>query len=191
MEHPVKEVPEVIRLLCSTPPSVQQKAVLKYFLPDASFRHIICRVPHIKTFELPWFGEVNSRYLIGCVYLWYKSLSPTIRVDIHSVAFDQKTLLLYISMHQRFSLWILPGYSAYIPLTTVIHLQKDETLNRYLISSQEDFYQPEEFLKFFWPGGHYIGEFLQLMSAVISVLCALFLVPVVRVLQMLVGFEMD
>lgn len=206
----MKEIPSIIHELVSTPPYIQQKAILKYFLPDAWFRHIICRVPKIKTFELPYFGPVNSRYFIGCVYIWYKSLSPTIRVDVHSVgeshqftsykyrtqanrseAFDQKHNLLYISMHQRFSLWILPFYSAYIPLTTILHLQKDEVVNRYYIEGQEDLYQPEEFFKFFLPGGYCFGKAAQLFAGAFSVLAAIFLVPFLRILQMILGYKMD
>ena len=101
--------------------------------------------------------------------------------------------MVYISMHQYFSLFFERpfGYVGKIPLVTVLHLKKDDTTDRYYIHSQEDHYQPEEFLKFFLPGGHYLVEWWQGFNAFASVIGALLLTPWLRVLIWLTGIKVD
>ncbi|OAF61458.1 hypothetical protein VC83_01931 [Pseudogymnoascus destructans] len=105
---PVKETPQVIRTLCSGTPAQQLAALDANFTHDASFRHTVCRVPSFGDVNVPLLGAVNSRWVIGCVYRWYKLLSPRIEVEIESVVPDQKTQRLYVSMAQTFSLFIIP-----------------------------------------------------------------------------------
>lgn len=96
-------------------------------------------------------------------------------------------------MHQYFSLFLLRpfGYIPYIPLVVVLHLRQDPVTDHYHIKSQEDHYQPEEFLKFFLPGGHYIVEWLQGLCALFCVVGALFLTPWLRALIWLTGMKID
>jgi hypothetical protein len=81
----VKETPQLIRTLCSGTPAQQLAALDANFTHDASFRHTICRVPSFGDVNVPLLGAVNSRWAIGCIYRWYKVLSPRIEVDIESV----------------------------------------------------------------------------------------------------------
>ena len=76
------------------------------------------------------------------------------------IAFDKHCLLLYVSINQIFRIWFIPGYSAPVSFVTVLklvpasqapfsHTQAPPTRERYLIQSQEDLYQVNEFVKFF------------------------------------------
>lgn len=72
---PVAEIPHVIHTLCQATPSKQRAALEKYFTPSASFTHPICRT-----------GSFNgSRWLIWCIYRWYKVMSPRIELGVDSV----------------------------------------------------------------------------------------------------------
>jgi hypothetical protein len=53
-------------------------------------------------------------------------------------------------MNQIFQPFILPHFLfPHVSLTTVLHLTKPPSTNRYLIRSQNDLYQVTEFVKFF------------------------------------------
>jgi len=59
------------------------------------------------------------------IYRWYKILSPHIDVFVDSVAFDKEKLLLYVSIHQNFRLWVVPFYIAPVQFVTVLQLTTD------------------------------------------------------------------
>ena len=71
-------------------------------------------------------------------------------------AYDPKNLILYVSIHQLFRIWLLPFFSAHVSLVTVLHLvpqnhttnTSSPTTTTYLIKSQNDLYQVNEFVKF-------------------------------------------
>ena len=67
-------------------------------------------------------------------------------------AYDPKNLILYVSIHQLFRIWLLPFFSAHVSLVTVLHLVPQKhtttTTTTYLIQSQNDLYQVNEFVKF-------------------------------------------
>jgi len=65
-------------------------------------------------------------------------------------AYDAQNLILYVSIHQLFRLWAIPFFSANVSLVTVLQLvkQKHYSPPRYLIRSQNDLYQVNEFVKF-------------------------------------------
>lgn len=72
-----------------------------------------------------------------------------------SKAFDEKNLILYATIHQIFSIWIIPFWRAPVTLTTVLQLVEippsssaREKRLTYLIQSQNDLYQVTEFVKF-------------------------------------------
>lgn len=69
------EIPQVIHLLTQSPPSTQRKTLETYFTPSASFTHPFCRTG---SFE-------GSRWLIWCIYRWYKIMSPKIEISVDSV----------------------------------------------------------------------------------------------------------
>ena len=73
-------------------------------------------------------------------------------------AFDPKALLLYVHISQVFKIWFVPGFSAPVKLVTLLELTSTlqpssrSSVNgptRYLIKSQNDLYQVNEFVKFF------------------------------------------
>ena len=152
MENPPTEISHIIHLLTQSPPTTQRATIEKYFAPNASFTHPFCRTGS-------WDG---SRWLIWCIYRWYKILSPRIEIAINSVTYDPTNLILYVSLRQLFRLWFLPFYSADVELVTVLRLVKvsgslageaqEEEKERekvvYLIKSQNDLYQVNEFMKF-------------------------------------------
>ena len=73
--YPEAEIPQIIHLLTQSPPSTQRKTLETYFTPSASFTHPFCRTG---SFE-------GSRWLIWCIYRWYKILSPRIEISVDSV----------------------------------------------------------------------------------------------------------
>ncbi|CAN9466737.1 unnamed protein product [Alternaria alternata] len=117
MEDPVKEIPAVIHLLTQSPPSLQRATIEKYFTPDAAFSHPFCRT----------WSRPNSRWLVERTYRWYKIMSPRIDCTVQSVgetAFDEKNLILYVTIFQIFRIWLIPFYYAPVRLTTVLYLRR-------------------------------------------------------------------
>ncbi|GFF30678.1 hypothetical protein IFM51744_01205 [Aspergillus udagawae] len=151
MENPVSEISTVIKLLIESPPSVQQETIEKYFTPSAAFVHPFCRVPSYD----------GSRWPIIKIFQWYKIMSPRIEHQIHSIAYDESRLTLYITLSQIFSIWVVPFHVSPVKLTTVINLTTDSGVQKpsmvngghtlYYIAKQEDLYQVSEFIKFVVP----------------------------------------
>ncbi|KAL9014467.1 MAG: hypothetical protein Q9173_000903 [Seirophora scorigena] len=207
MEDPVAEIPRVIRLLTQSQPSTQRATIEKYFTPSASFTHPICRTGSYE----------GSRWLIWCIYRWYKIMSPRIEISIDGVAYDEKNRTLYVNIHQVFRLWIIPFFSAPVALTTVLKLVRDPplppqplystpvnpnasrhgALNRttssekplYYIQSQNDLYQVNEILKFFSQFGILSGLLLlwQFIATALCVLGATVFWPISWVEQNVIG----
>lgn len=166
MEDPVAEIPRVIHTLCQAAPSKQREALEKYFTPSASFSHPICRT-----------GSFNgSRWLIWCIYRWYKVMSPRIELGVDSVAYDQQNLILYVSLHQLFRIWALPFLSARVSLVTVLHLVPERLSGsnptKYLIKNQNDLYQASELARFFSPFG-IISSLVLVLQLLATALCVL------------------
>ncbi|TKA65110.1 hypothetical protein B0A49_08705, partial [Cryomyces minteri] len=135
----IKEVGNVIHLLTQSSPSIQRETIEKYFTYDASFTHPFCRTGSYSAFG-------GSRVLIRVIYRWYKIMSPRIDMKIHSIAFDQRNLLLYVTLSQVFRIWVFPFYRADVTLTTVLQLTYDKSSQRYFIASQNDLYQVDQFI---------------------------------------------
>lgn len=201
----VSEIPRVIRLLTQSTPATQRATVEKYFTPSASFTHPFCRTG---SFE-------GSRWLIWCIYRWYKIMSPRIDLEIDGIAFDEKKLTLYVNIHQIFRIWIIPFYKAPVSLVTVLKLVRypplppqpsysasinpNDSQNGslatssktplFFIQSQNDLYQVNEFFRFFSAFGVLSG-FLLLWQFVATALCVLgagLLWPVSWVEQNVIG----
>jgi hypothetical protein len=85
MDHPVKEIPNVIHTLTEGSPAAQKAALDTYFSPSASFQHPVCKVSSFSSRKIPLLGEINSRWVIWMIYRWYKILSPKIVLNVHSV----------------------------------------------------------------------------------------------------------
>ncbi|KAL4940446.1 hypothetical protein BDV06DRAFT_196668 [Aspergillus oleicola] len=146
MEDPVNEISSVIHLLTQSPPSLQEATIDRFFTPNAAFAHPFCRV---------WSSN-GSRWAVKKIYQWYKIMSPNIDLRVDSVAYDEDNLRLYVSIHQVFSIWVIPFHMAPVSLTTVLSLTTNADADgkkRYYITKQEDLYQTSEFIKFVVPYG--------------------------------------
>ena len=86
-----KEISRVIHLLTQSPPSLQRATIERYFTPNAAFTHPICRTG---SFE-------GSRWLIWCIYRWYKIMSPRIELEVDSVGTLHPLLVMPFSIHSR------------------------------------------------------------------------------------------
>ncbi|KAF1983506.1 hypothetical protein K402DRAFT_309050, partial [Aulographum hederae CBS 113979] len=141
--HPVQEIESVVHLLTQSTPDLQRQTIEKYFTQNASFTHPFCRT-----------GSFNgSRFLIASIFRWYKIMSPKIELEVNSVAYDPKTLTLYVNISQIFRIFLVPFYAAPVNLTTVLTLMHDKRDDRYYITSQNDLYQVDQFVRFFLFGG--------------------------------------
>ncbi|EME47818.1 hypothetical protein DOTSEDRAFT_69674 [Dothistroma septosporum NZE10] len=144
MDDPIQDVADVVHRLTQGSPKQQEEAINEYFTTDASFTHPFCRTG---SFE-------GSRWLIHAIFRWYKVMSPKIDLTVHSVAFDETNLILYINISQVFSIWLVPFHHAHVNLTTVLQLVRKQ--RKYYIQSQNDLYQADQFIKF-PPGLSHMG----------------------------------
>lgn len=71
----VEDVSAVIQMLIESPPSLQQRAIERFFTPSAEFVHPFCRV----------WGYKGSRWAVIKIFQWYKIMSPRIEHQIHSI----------------------------------------------------------------------------------------------------------
>jgi len=92
--------------------------------------------------------------------------------------YDQKQQLLYVGIQQIFSIFFVPFYKSNVKLVTVLHLSHDTDKNKYYIKSQEDLYQSNEFVKFFWPGGDTIVWVWQWIATLLCILGSALFFPV-------------
>ncbi|KAI0202278.1 hypothetical protein F4808DRAFT_71260 [Astrocystis sublimbata] len=216
MENPAQDISHVIHSLTEGTRDEQQQALDDYFLPEAYFVHPLCRVPSFPSrwIEIPFTNfrwAINSRLLVSWVYQWYKILSPKITLQVDSTAFDKNKNLLYATVRQTFTLWIVP-YSLWqtevslVCLLELAHLPVDENMHplaikdganakgignnagvpkkRYFIRGQQDNYQPNDWLSFVAPFGAYTLVFaLQLFATLLCAIGVMFLWPVTSVYE--------
>jgi len=137
------------------------------------------------------------------IYRWYKILSPRIVLNVecdgsfsqltplpkqylsHSETpeFNQNSSILFVDIHQIFSLFFVPFYKSNVRLTTKLQLVHSAHDGKYYIQSQEDLYQLNEVVKFFWPGGATIIWLWQVFATGLCILGALMLAPITWVEQ--------
>lgn len=172
MDDPVHEIAGVIRSLTQTSPSIQRETVNQYFTSNASFLHPFCRTG---SFYLN--DTINSRNLIQGIYRWYKIMSPQIDLEINSIAYDPKSLTIYAHITQDFRIWTAPFYRAHVNLVTVLQLVQEKKSQKYLIQSQNDLYQVNEFVRFFLFGGWILVSLWQLTATIFCVIGAVVLWP--------------
>lgn len=79
-----QEIASVIDTLTKGSPQQQEDALNTYFLPNASFIHPFCRVPSFSQGAIPLARDLDSRWLILCIYRWYRTLSPRIDLTVDS-----------------------------------------------------------------------------------------------------------
>ena len=108
-----------------------------------------------------------------------------------ATAYDPQKLILYVSIHQLFRIWLIPYFSAHVSLVTVLQLvpQKHTSPTTYLIQSQNDLYQVNEFVKFASQFGilSVLVYAWQLLATLVCVIGAGLLWPVSWVEQNMVG----
>ncbi|KAF9360858.1 hypothetical protein BGX34_007458 [Mortierella sp. NVP85] len=185
MNHPVKEISSVIHRLTQGSPAEQKHALETYFTPDATFQHPFCRVSSFSDISVPIVGTINSRWVILMIYRWYKIISPSIALEVHSAAlypvYDQQQQVIYAQVSQVFNPWFVPFYKPHVRLVTVLHLKRslDDKINsnKYYIQKQEDQYQFNEFIKFVCPFGDLILAFWQMVVTIFCIGGALLLAP--------------
>lgn len=108
-------------------------------------------------------------------------------------AYDADAHILYVKIHQVFAIWAIPFYRAPVNFVSVLKLvpqsrdqmgsgRSEEAVQvngdagprKYLISSQEDLYQTDEFFKFFslfrvaWMGLLFWQYVVTLMSVLLA-----------------------
>lgn len=143
MDDPIAEIRGIVHKLTQGSPRQQETAIKNYFTSDASFTHPFCRTG---SFE-------GSRWLILQIFRWYKIMSPTIILNVNSVAYDEDKMILYVSISQIFSIWFVPLHKSAVDLTTVLQLVHKPGSRKYYIQSQNDLYQVDQFFQFFAPWG--------------------------------------
>ncbi|KAJ4159415.1 uncharacterized protein LMH87_008317 [Akanthomyces muscarius] len=174
MDSPANDIEGVIKTLCMGSAHEQDEALNKYFLPDAEFIHPLCWVPRFRNVAVPFFGSIDSLWLVQCIYRWYITFAPKLDIVVDSTAFDEKNSLLYATARQSFTIWFFPIYSVTVKLVTVLKLEKQHSrlvhdgntspeleadgdstngasMLKYYIASQEDMYQMNYCLEFLGP----------------------------------------
>lgn len=191
-------------------PQTQESTLNTYFVPEAAFIHPFCRVPSFPKGTIPLASNIDSRWLILCIYRWYRTLSPKIDLTVDSAVFDQRTGVLYVNIHQVFRAWFVPFYKAPVRLVTVLQLTQrtswdsSETVAtngvtegrepalagpgqeraKYYISSQEDLYQLNDALKFVTPGvGHIVWGMWQLFVTLLCTVLSVVFLPLYLLLN--------
>ncbi|APA09050.1 hypothetical protein SS1G_02924 [Sclerotinia sclerotiorum 1980 UF-70] len=199
MDHPKSQIVPIIHTLCSGSPSAQKEALETYFTNDASFSHPLCSVPSFSTVRIPVLGEVDSRWVLWCVYRWYKVLSPRIVVEVDGVEYNPETQTLFLQIHQIFHLFFVPFFAPTVYLTTILYLtpstgrlqshnhnsfegsstgaSESRRRTKYLIKHQEDLYQSTEVVKFFWPGGTKVISAWRLFATLLCISGAIIFAP--------------
>ncbi|KAI0327482.1 hypothetical protein GY45DRAFT_1327600 [Cubamyces sp. BRFM 1775] len=147
MEDPAKEIVNVATMVtAAVNPEIQKATVLKYYAPDASFRHPLCAVR----------SAPNSRAAILSILQWYRVLSPVLSVRANSVTYDEEKNSVYLDVTQTFHIRWSPLSPA--PARLLVHLTlrpepspEDPSKTIYLITSQEDFYHPDDLTALLMP----------------------------------------
>lgn len=97
---------------------------------------------------------------------------------MQSVSFDKANNVLYVGITQVFAIWAIPTHRAEVSLVTVLHLQGGEDDGKWYISSQNDLYQTDQFIKFVLPWFSWIVPFWQLFATLVCVVCSYLFAPV-------------
>nr|POF14032.1 hypothetical protein CFP56_03056 [Quercus suber] len=143
MDDPINEIRDVVHKLTQGSPKVQEETINGYFTSNASFTHPFCRTG---SFE-------GSRLLIHAIFQWYKVMSPKINLTVNSVAYDPSSLTMYVDISQVFAIWFIPFHRSPVNLVTVLKLTQSPGSSKYYITSQNDLYQVDQFVRFFAPWG--------------------------------------
>ncbi|KAJ6790438.1 hypothetical protein PWT90_03016 [Aphanocladium album] len=201
MDSPANDIEKIIKTLCQGSASEQDEALHTYFLPDAGFVHPLCWVPRFSNIAVPFFGSINSLWIVQCIYRWYITFAPNLDIEILSTAFDEKNSILYATAQQSLTVWFFPIYSVTVKLTTVLKLEKRQSrlisdtarspelepeensvngacILKYYIANQEDLYQMNYTAEFGAPHlGARLWSLVQLFATAVSVFMAVLTLP--------------
>uniref|UniRef100_D8Q780 SigF-like NTF2-like domain-containing protein n=2 Tax=Schizophyllum commune (strain H4-8 / FGSC 9210) TaxID=578458 RepID=D8Q780_SCHCM len=163
MENPAEDIHGVFNALTmAANADVQRAAVNKYFLPNAGFRHPLCRVEP---------GFLSRDNILG-VYQWYRIMSPILEAEIIDVVFHPDKNVMYLEGSQKFHIRLSPFAPAPARIIIRLTLQKDQFSGLYYIAQQEDFYHPDDFINLLVPP---LAPFIRLAldgAGVVSNICA-------------------
>jgi len=92
--------------------------------------------------------------------------------------YNQASHILFVEIRQLFSIFFVPFYKSDVHLTTKLVLSQNSNNGKFYIKSQEDLYQSNEVVKFFWPGGATIIWLFQMFATLMCILGALVFAPI-------------
>jgi len=203
MEDPVREIPHVISLLVESPPSLQQEAIDKYFTPNAQFTHPFCRTgssPHSRYLLsriYRWykimsprisakitsvsFDEQNMVLYVGLSQVFAIWAVPTHRSEVTLVT----VLHLTKDYHQQQDDAPPPTSAPNGSLTNgqgpdqngLVKKKKSGGV-KYYITSQNDLYQTDQFIKFVLPWVSFLVPLWQLFSTLVCVVLSYLFYPI-------------
>jgi hypothetical protein len=95
-------------------------------------------------------------------------------------AYDERNLILYVTLSQLFRIWAVPLHRSRVRLTTVLQLQRQLPGDgRYYIRAQNDLYQTDQFVRFVLPyGGPWLVALWQAVATLVCFVGATLLAPV-------------
>ncbi|KAJ3544781.1 hypothetical protein NM688_g5702 [Phlebia brevispora] len=164
MDDPAKEIAQVVNLVtAAVNPDIQKAAVLKYYTPDATFRHPLCTVA----------GGPGSRDIILGILQWYRVMSPHLKIEVRGVTYNASKNELFVEVVQEFHIRWNPFPVA--PARLMVHLvlrPSDDDPRLYQIALHEDFYQPTDIAALMVPPLIPIVKLLQQFGTVASVINA-------------------
>ncbi|EKM51096.1 uncharacterized protein PHACADRAFT_177788 [Phanerochaete carnosa HHB-10118-sp] len=166
MQDPQKEIPDVVNLItAAVNPEIQEAAVLRYYAPDAAFRHPLCRV---------WRRPGSRSAVIG-ILQWYRIMSPVLKIDVRSCMYNAEKHEAYIEVVQVFHIRYSPlaGY----PSRLIVHLKLKPSVDDpslLQIAEHEDFYHPDDLMALVIPPLIPVVCFLLWLGTVMSVIGARF-----------------
>lgn len=129
-------------------------------------------------------------------------MSPRISAKVTSVCFDEQNMVLYVGMSQVFAIWAIPTHRSEVSLVTVLHLTRDPPSTqlsiehgasrkengalkkktdgggKYYITSQNDLYQTDQWIRFVLPWVWFVIPLWQFVATLFCVVGSYLLYPV-------------
>ncbi|TKX20401.1 hypothetical protein C1H76_7211 [Elsinoe australis] len=199
MDDPVSEIESVILSLTTTPPSVQAAAIDKYFTPSAVFVHPFCRtsISPSSRYQLTriyrWykimspkismkvhsvaFDRSNNVLYVGITQVFAIWLVPFHRSEVSLV-----TVLHLEHRNDRLGLAVGAGTGAESGESSVVNLDLDASGagagGKWYITSQNDLYQTDQFMRFLVPQLAWMVEVWQVIATWVCVVCSYLFEPV-------------
>ncbi|KIN99182.1 hypothetical protein M404DRAFT_1004860 [Pisolithus tinctorius Marx 270] len=140
MENPEQDLPRIVHLLTSSKAAVVlHETIKRYYTPDASLRHPLSIVES---------GPTSRDKVLG-VYEWYRVMSPGTVATINEFVYDRENKIAYLDVSQTFKLRLVPSPVRPSRLVTRLKLVEQDKL--LYIKDQEDFFHPDDMMKYAFP----------------------------------------